>query len=376
MVYRILLIGGGSGGHVFPLIAVGRALRELAVSQGKQVELMLLGEGKFFENAAKESGLSYKKIVAGKMRRYFSVANFLDLLKMPVSFLQSFWHMFWLMPDAVFVKGGYASFFPALAARVFFIPIYIHDSDAVPGRANHTIGKWAKKVFVSFESAKQYFPADRVELVGNPVRLELLNGNRQDALSFFGFSDDVPTVAVLGGSQGAKKINDAVLQALIQLTKDFQVIHQCGEQNLAEINNTLEQLMKEGGEDFAEQIKSRYRLYPFFNHRELSLAYALADVIVSRSGAGSLFEIAALGKPGIVIPIKESASNHQYLNALEFVKYGGTLIEEDNLLTNILINEIQEAYQKRAELGGSLKNFAKSDAAQKIAQEILSANDE
>lgn len=371
MSFRILLVGGGTGGHVFPLIAVARVLQEVAARESKQIDLILLGEGKFFEEAARESGLPYQTIIAGKMRRYFSSEVVLDYLKMFAGFFQSFWHMFWIMPDAVFAKGGYVSFFPALAARFFSIPVYIHDSDTVPGKTSITIGKWAKKVFISFEPAKQYFPASRTELVGNPVRPELLNGDREEALLFFKLSAQSPTVLISGGSQGAKKINDIVLQSLIQLTKNFQVIHQCGEQNLTEVTSALEQLMKEGGEDFAEQIRGRYKIYPFFNIRELSLAYAVSDVIVSRSGSGSLFEIAALGKPGIVIPIKDSASNHQYYNALEFVKYGGTMIEEDNLMASIFINQIEEAYQRKRELGQTLRNFARLDAAEKIAAGIL-----
>lgn len=376
MSYRILLVGGGSGGHVFPLIAVANSLKELAQKQNRDLEIILLGEGKFFEEALRQaqgklSGWKYKKILAGKFKRYLSLAGLLDPLKMIAGFFQSFWYLFWLMPDAVFTKGGYASFFPALAAKFFFIPVYIHDSDSVPGAANRLIGKFAKKVFISFESAGKYFPQEKVELTGNPIRLELLSGSKNEALNFFKLSENLPTVVILGGSQGAKKINDAVLEAIFQLTRDFQVIHQCGGLNFKGINNEVEKIIKETDEPLAGQIKNRYRLYPFFNDSELSLAYALGDVFVSRAGAGSLFEISALGKPLIVVPITKSASNHQHLNALELVKYGGVLIEEGNLITSVLVNEIKEAYQKRNELGQKIKNFAKLGAAEKIADRVL-----
>src|SRR3989338_7275501 len=157
--FRIVLVGGGSGGHVFPLTAVAGSLQKLAVQQGLDLKLTLLGEGKFFEEAAKQSRLKYKKIMAGKMRRYFSLANLFDIPKILIGLIQSFWYLFWLMPDAVFTKGGYASFPPAIAAKFFFIPLYIHDSDAVPGVANLFLGRLAKKVFVSFEAARQYFTA-------------------------------------------------------------------------------------------------------------------------------------------------------------------------------------------------------------------------
>ena len=168
MAYRILLVGGGSGGHVYPLMAVAEALQKKI--KDRDTEIILLGEGRFLDEAVKDSGFRYKKITAGKLRRYLSLESFLDFFKIIAGFFHSFWQMFWLMPDVVFLKGGYASFFPALAAKIFFIPIYIHDSDSVPGAANRFMAKLAKKVFVSFESAKKYFPAEKTELIGNPVR--------------------------------------------------------------------------------------------------------------------------------------------------------------------------------------------------------------
>ncbi|MBI2057883.1 MAG: UDP-N-acetylglucosamine--N-acetylmuramyl-(pentapeptide) pyrophosphoryl-undecaprenol N-acetylglucosamine transferase [Candidatus Yanofskybacteria bacterium] len=359
---KILLVGGGSGGHVYPLMAIAEALQKKI--KDSDTEIILLGEGRFFDEAVKDSGFRYKKIIAGKLRRYLSLESFLDPFKMVAGFFQSFWHLFWLMPDAVFTKGGYATFFPALAAKLFFIPIYVHDSDSVPGMTNRFVGKLAKKVFVSFESAKKYFSQEKVELVGNPIRAELLNGNKEEALSFFNLSESLPTVVILGGSQGAKKINDAVLAAIFQLTHDFQVVHQCGDTNFKEVNGLV-------GEINSEQVKSRYRLYPFFNDKELALAYALGDVFVSRASAGGIFEISALGKPAIFIPIKNSAQNHQHQNALEIVEHGGVLIEEENLISSVLVNEIKEAYQKREELGLKIKSFARLDAAEKIASEIL-----
>lgn len=376
MAYRILLIGGGSGGHVYPLVAVGRALRQTAAPQGKEIKLVMLGEGKFFQELAKKEAavdpkFKYHSIVAGKMRRYFSLASLGDWLKTPLSFIQSIWWLFWVMPDVIFSKSGYASFFPVLAAKLFAIPVYLHDSDAVPGVTSKVLGGWAKKVFTSFENASQFFPAGKTVLVGNPVREEILNGNKEEAMAFFQLSSSLPTVLISGGSQGAKMINDLVWQSLVPLTSQFQVVHQCGSDNYPSVQKTVEQITKEGQGSYGEQISSRYRLYPFFNDNELALAYAAADVIVGRAGAGTVFEMAGLGKPGIVIPIKKSASNHQYLNALEFSKYGGVVIEEDNLTPNVFLNELGQAYEHRQELGQNLRGFAKPEAARQIAEEIV-----
>lgn len=376
MAYRILLIGGGSGGHVFPLVAVGRALREAALERAQEMELVMLGEGRFFkEMAEKEAtqiiGFKYHSMVAGKVRRYWAAASFWDFLKMPVSFIQSFWYLFWTMPDAVFTKSGYASFFPVLAARFLFIPIFLHDSDAVPGFTSRMLSKLAKKVFISFEAAGPYFPAHQTVLVGNPVRESVLDGEKNEALLFFKFTPALPTVFISGGSQGAQRINQLVVESLVALTNNFQIIHQCGKANYKAISTAVEQIIKEGQSQYGAPISSRYRLYPFFSDRELSLAYASADVMVGRSGASTLFEIATLGKPGIIIPIKDSANNHQYLNALEFVKFGGIMIEEDNLVVSVLIDQIRQAYERREELGQQIKEFAKPHAAKLIASEIL-----
>ncbi|TSC75207.1 MAG: hypothetical protein G01um101444_53 [Parcubacteria group bacterium Gr01-1014_44] len=389
MTKRILLVGGGSGGHVFPLMAVAESLQKLATQQGRGLKLTLLGEGKFFEEAARQSGLPYKKFMTGKMRRYFSLANLTDLPKMLIGLVQSFWYLFWLMPDAVFTKGGYASVPPAMAAKFFFIPLYVHDSDAIPGAANRWLGRLAKKVFISFEMARQYFRPDKTELTGNPIRNEILNGDRNQALSFFQLSNQLPTVLVLGGSQGAQKINDIVVQSALKLTEKFQIIHQTGDLNYSAVQKSVELELGNGVSKSETPFPSRYRVYPFLDSTNLSLAYAAADVVVSRSGANLLSEISALGKPAVVIPIKRSAANHQYYNAVEFSKFGGIIIEEDNLVPSVFINQIENAYQNRAELGQKIKGFvypvrdregpqrdpssygANLDAADKIANSLL-----
>jgi len=355
---KIMLVGGGSGGHVFPLMAVAESFQKLATQQGKKIELILLGEGKFFEEAAKRSGFKYKKIMAGKMRRYFSLENLTDLPKILIGLIQSFWYLFWLMPDAIFTKGGYASVPPAIVAKFFFIPLYVHDSDAVPGAANRWLGKLAKKVFVSFEMAKQYFSASKTELTGNPVRTELLNGDRHAAMQFFQLSDQLPTVLILGGSQGAQKINDIIIQSAPKLTQKFQIIHQTGDLNYSEVKKTTEQFIN-------------YHPCPFLDSTSLPLAYAVADVIISRAGANLLSEISAVGKPAIIIPIKRSTANHQFENAVEFAKYGGVIIEEDNLVPSVLINQIEHAYENRAGIGTKIKGFTTLDAADKIASQLL-----
>lgn len=366
---RILLVGGGSGGHVFPLIAVAEAARQLDPG----VELMILGGGPFLKDAAAAAALPYKRILAGKLRRYFSLQILLDPFRAVAGFFQSLWHLFFYMPDAVFCKGGYASVMPALVAKLYFIPVYTHESDSVPGKANRFIGKLAKTVFTSFETAAASFKPGKAVLVGNPVRPELLAGNREAALQQFNLRSDRKTILIEGGSQGAKRINDAMLDALVQLVQQFQVIHQCGDSQFKAVQATVDQLSKEGEKSYGPVISANYRLYPFLAIQDLASAYALADVIVSRAGASALFEIASLGKPAVIIPITNSNGDHQMQNAMEFQKYGGVVIEEANITSHIIINQIEELMKPdvAAAVGAKLKTFAKPDAASAIASALL-----
>ncbi len=373
MAYRILLTGGGSGGHVFPLIAVATALKEKAQQNGQDLELLMIGEGQFMEKAAIENGIPFKRILVGKLRRYFSPLTILDIFKMPVGFFQSLWYVFWFMPDIVFAKGGYASVMPAIIGRLYFVPLFVHESDSIPGLANKILGKLAKTVFISFQSAEKYFKAGKTVLVGNPFRKELIGQNKENALNFFKLKPDKKTVLVLGGSQGAQRINDIIMQSLVMLVKNFQIIHQCGETQYKSVKNEAEKLIKEGEGNYADDLKANYRYFPFLETEQLSMAYAAADILISRAGAGSIFEIAAAGKPVILIPITNSSADHQMTNAKEFSKFGAVVLEEENLTSHILINQIESLLNEEnyARISANIKNFAKSDATEKIASVLL-----
>jgi len=371
--FRVLLLGGGSGGHVFPLVAVAKALRGRAVEAGLNLDLMVIGEGKFIAQATTENGLPYKAIMTGKLRRYFSPLTLLDILKMPVGFFQSLWDLFLFMPDVVFAKGGYASIPGALAARVYMIPVFAHESDSIPGLANRILDGWAKKIFISFPSSEKYFKLGKTIITGNPVRQNLLGGDRNAAMQKFGLSTERKTVMVIGGSQGAQKINQMMLDTLVLMVKDFQIIHQCGESQYEAVRTEVDKLIKEGEGEYADALKTNYKLYPFFSEEDMALAYVASDIIISRAGAGSLFEIAALGKPAIIIPITHSTSGHQMTNALEFAKYGGVVVEEENLTPHIIISQINNLLEpeKYNSVSEKLKSFAVPDAADKIASLLL-----
>ncbi|MDP3792983.1 MAG: UDP-N-acetylglucosamine--N-acetylmuramyl-(pentapeptide) pyrophosphoryl-undecaprenol N-acetylglucosamine transferase [bacterium] len=361
---RVLLVGGGSGGHVYPLIAVARALKEKATTSGINLKLMMIGDGSFLERAARENNISFKKITASKLRRYPNLEFIIDIFKIPISFAQSFWYLFLFMPNVVFTKGGATSVMPATVAKLFFIPVFIHESDSVPGLANRFIGKFAKKIFISFKGSAKYFKNSKTIFTGNPVRKELSQGDKNTAVQYFSFSGQRPTVLVLGGSQGAKIINEVVLAGFLALTQKLNVIHQCGDGQYYLVKTEADKMAAEN-----------YRLYPFLDENQLALAYALADVIVSRAGAGLLFEIAQIGKPAIIVPILNSSANHQYLNAAEFSSYGARLIEEPSFNQNSLIRTIENILNPDIyiKISDSIKRFATSDAADRIAQELVSS---
>ena len=371
MAYRILLVGGGTGGHVYPLVAVAEELKNLSAQRGDKIELRFMGEGRFLKEEAERLGLKCNVIFSPKWRRYFSFQNFLDIFKFPLGLFQTIFHVWLFMPDIIFAKGGYASFLPVLVGKIFMVPIVIHESDSIPGKTNTILGKLARRIFLSFEKSKSYFNGDKCEVVGNPIRQGLLTTvDETAALSAFNLNPTKPTVLVTGASQGAQKINESIVVALVELIKKFQVIHQCGQKNYDEMNKQITSIIKEGEHSYGSQIQENYRLYPFLNLEQLTLAYAAADVVVCRASS-QVFEVAAVGKPVIVIPLENAANNHQLSNALEFAKFGATVIEEVNLTPHILINEIDRAFENRTELSKKIKQLSRPDAASKIAQYLL-----
>jgi len=332
---RILLTGGGTGGHIMPLLAVAEKLP-------KDLEILILGSN------IKNIVFPYKNVLAGKWRRYFSLKNFVDILKGPLGILQALWHVFWFMPDVCVGKGGYASLPGVLACWLYQIPIIIHESDAVPGIANRFLAFFANKVCVSFEQVKKSFPKKKVVFTGNPVRRQILQGRI--------FQKDKPVVLVLGGSQGAQYINEVISAILPYLLKRARVVHQCGPGKTSNI--TLPD----------------YEQYEFIENIEDF--YATADVVVSRAGANSLAEIASLKKPAILIPLPGSSFEHQRENAYVFAKNNAAIvIEQENLGPYLLRDKIFKLLDEpltAQKMGEHAYDLNPANAAEKIVLEIKS----
>jgi len=364
---KILLTGGGTGGHLMPLLAVVSELKKIGAEKKiDELEFLLLGPNSEFNKSVSDIGIQIKIIKAGKLRRYFSLENIMDVFKIPIGIIQSLYHIYKFKPNVVFSKGGFASFPPVIAAYILKIPIITHESDIVPGLANKIIARFSSKIFISFSAAEKYFSKNKVVLTGNPVRSDITEGNRENAFKFFKLSSDLPTVLILGGSQGARKINEMILEILPELLKKCQVIHQCGTKNYEEIKIAIDNPKLKNLE--------KYKLYPYLN-KEIKDAYAIADVVVSRAGANSVSEIAVMSKPNILIPLSTSAGNHQFKNAEFFSEKGASLIIDETVLKSedlsdcifrILSDKNFQDKMKRA-----LQELAPQNSARKIAKEIM-----
>lgn len=372
---RIVFTGGGTGGHFFPLLAVARELKKIAEEERiLGVELYFLGpEARFGPpglavELLRQEDIVFSRVASGKFRRYFSLKNIFDLIKLGWGVLQSLWKMFLIMPDVVFAKGGYGSFPTLLASLIYRIPVVIHASDAVPGLVERWAGKWVKRVAISFPDSARFFPAGRTAFTGNPIRKKILFSNKDVAHEIFGLYSNRPVILVMGASQGSKIINETVTAILTELLKKYEIIHQTGEANREDVTLETMPVVEKTGKEF-------YHLAGFLDEKELAAAYQLADIILSRASAGSIFEIAASAKPAILIPLKNSAQDHQRANAYEYSKTGGAVvIEEDNLTPTLLLNEITKLThdsERRNKMSQAAKSFSRPEAADIISRELL-----
>lgn len=363
---RILLAGGGTGGHLFPLVAVAEKIKE---KLGSEAEFLYIGSGAEMEKKIMdEQGIRSKHVLSGKFRRYFSFQNFIDIFKLPIGFLQSLWILLFWMPDAVFSKGGYVAVPVVLAAWIYRIPIVIHESDSIPGVANQFLAKYANRVAVAYPSAEQYFSKEKVALVGNPIRFQVTDGDPIMLRRELGFTESKKIILILGGSQGSKIINDAIVNILPQLLRQYQIIHQTGE-------NNYESVVREAALQGIKVGHDGYWATPFMNANRLRDSFAASDLVISRAGATFITEIAANGKPAILIPLDGSANDHQRMNAYSLAEVGGALVlEETNLGEHILnekISQILNDDELRKAMSEKIKTFYHPAAADMIASGII-----
>lgn len=351
---RIVLTGGGTAGHVTPNIALLPRLKEL----GYDIHYIGSYEG-MEKKLIEDCDIPYYGISSGKLRRYFDVKNFSDPFKVLKGYGQARKLLKKLKPDVVFSKGGFVSVPVVFAAKHCHIPAIIHESDITPGLANKLAIPNAYKVCCNFPETLKYLPADKAILTGSPIRSELLNGNRQHALSYCHLTDGKPVILVVGGSSGSQFINEIVRGILPELLKTYQVIHLCGKGNL----------------DKSLHGTAGYAQFEYAN-QELSDMFALADIVISRAGANSICELLALHKPNILIPLSANASRgDQILNAHSFEQQGfSMIIEEENLSNVVLLDAVQKLYENRDQYITAMKESKQMNSVETVVQILEEAS--
>ncbi len=367
---KILFTGGGSGGHFYPIIAVAEAINDL--TREKKIlepQLYYAAPDPYDRELLIANNINFVPTAAGKRRNYFSILNFFDLFKTAWGIVRSLLRIFFLYPDVVFGSGGYASFPTLLAARLFRIPVVIYATDAEPSKVNRWAGKFAVKVAISFPEAAGFFPAEKVAYTGNPIRKAALLPAREGAHEFLKLKHELPVVLVVGGSQGSQTINDALLDALPKLLEKYQVVHQTGLKNLAEVEGRVKIVL--GDSASAE----RYKPFGYLNDLATRMSAGAATIVIARAGAGTIFEIAAWGLPSILIPIPEPTSHDQSKNAFAYARAGAcSVIEQNNLTPGLLVAEVDRILGNQTlarQMGEKARGFARVDAGKAIANALL-----
>ncbi|MBP6908669.1 MAG: UDP-N-acetylglucosamine--N-acetylmuramyl-(pentapeptide) pyrophosphoryl-undecaprenol N-acetylglucosamine transferase, partial [Candidatus Pacebacteria bacterium] len=322
---KILLTGGGTGGHFYPLIAIAEKLNILAEEQKiLNMKLYYMSNTPYDSTLLFENGITYVEVPAGKMRIYFSLRNIVDIFRAGAGAFWGLVSMFFIYPDVVISKGGYAAFPAVFAAKILRIPVVLHESDSVPGRLNTWTGRFAEKIAVSWPEAAQFFDTKKTAVTGQPIRRDILTGSPEGAHAYFNLDPAIPTIMVIGGSQGAEKINNAIIDILPELITRYQIIHQTGKIHFEDVSSRARFVTE------TSQYASRYHPVAYLHTLATRKAVGASSLVISRAGS-ALFEIASWGLPSIIIPIEHSHGNHQHKNAFTYARSGACeVIEEPN----------------------------------------------
>jgi UDP-N-acetylglucosamine--N-acetylmuramyl-(pentapeptide) pyrophosphoryl-undecaprenol N-acetylglucosamine transferase len=362
---RVVIAGGGTGGHTSAGLAVAATLRR------DGADLHWIGSREGVEaRRAPEAGLPFHPISTGKLRRYWDRRNVSDLLvHVPAGFAQSWSLLRRLEPAVLFATGGFVSVPPALAARALGIPLVVHEQTAVLGLANRITGRFASRVAVSFPGTGGGLRSDRVVVTGNPCRPELLEGSREAALGGFGFDAGLPLVYVTGGAQGSHRINRVLGEALPRLLGLCQILHQCGDNAETGDHGWLQ----ERARTLPPRIAPRYVVRPYIG-AELRDVYAAAALLLGRAGAGTVNECCNLGVPAVFVPLPGAGGDEQTANARLVEAAGGAVVlPQAELTADRLVELLTRLLADEAALkgmGAQARTLAVPDAAERLAQLI------
>ncbi len=382
---RILITGGGTGGHVTPALAVAQEIRRRAEGAAWQPRFCYLGSEQGVEKRlAAEAGLPFAGVQTGKLRRarnrlgLVSRENLRDLLRVPVGLFQAIGHVRRFRPRVVFSTGGYVSVPSVLAAGLLRIPVLIHEQTVQVGLANRIAARLATRIALAFEGALEDLPPRlraKAFVTGNPVRQAIFGGHRARALERLGFDpadDALPAIYVTGGAQGSRLINRAVQAVLPDLLQLARMVHQCGlppegeEQDFDRLERAVARLPSD--------LRRRYHLTRFVGE-EIGDVFAQADLVVSRSGAGTVTEVSALGKPALFIPLVPTGGDEQTRNARRSAEAGAALLlPQAGLDGSRLLAEVGALLadpDRRAAMGAAALTLARPNAAHDLADALL-----
>jgi UDP-N-acetylglucosamine--N-acetylmuramyl-(pentapeptide) pyrophosphoryl-undecaprenol N-acetylglucosamine transferase len=365
---HIAIAGGGTGGHVQPAVAVVDELRQRGVTH-----ISWIGSHTGIEkDIAPRIGVPYFPIATGKLRRYVSLQTPLDAARIPLGVLQARRHLFRLKPDVVFSTGGFVSVPTVVAAWAARIPSLSHEQTAVSGLANRINARFCDVLAVSYASSAAPLEGHRARIVvtGNPVRPSVLNGDANAGLRYLGFSSDLPVVYVTGGSLGAHAINESVRTLISELVGRYQVVHQCGP---VDANGDLPRLQSARAE-LPRHLQQRYFVAERFD-AELPDILASAALVIGRAGASTVAELAALGKPSILVPLPGAGGDEQTHNARVLAYAGGAvLLPQRDLSRDRLLREIDTILgdvETRATMADGARGVYRADATARLVDEIL-----
>lgn len=357
---RILLAAGGTGGHVYPAIAIADALKE----ENPHTEILFVGTKDHMEwKAVPNAGYDIRNVWISGFHRRFTLKNLIFPVKLITSLIQSLRILKAYKPQVVVSCGGYVAGPVGWVAGKLGIPIVIQEQNSFPGVTNRLLAKFASKIFTAFKEADNFLPANKTTVSGNPTRATLKQADKPSALESFGFTDDKPVLLVMGGSGGAKTINDA-MKANIEALHDqagLQIIWQCGSRYYDTLSTEIN----------TENMKD-LRLTAYLDN--MAEAYAAADLVISRAGASSCSELMLTGKPSVLVPSPNVAGDHQTQNAKAMADAGASILLEDDKMKDTvteLVEQLIRDQQNLKRMNQAALKLAKPDAARLIAKEIL-----
>ena len=350
--YKIIMTGGGTAGHVTPNIALAPQLKE------KGFEIKYIGSKEGIEKEIiNDAGIPYYEISSGKLRRYFDMKNFSDPFKVMKGVFQANKILSKEKPDVIFSKGGFVAVPVVIAASMRKIPVVSHESDLTPGLANKISAPFCDKLCVTFRESLSYIKDGKGVLTGTPIRKEILEGSKKRGKEICGFKDEKDILLVIGGSLGAKSINDEVRKNIDKILTEFNVIHICGKGNL-------------------DKKYEKLNGYKQFEYVKEDLKHFLqsADFIISRAGANVIFELLALKKPTLLIPLSKKISRgDQILNARSFEKEGFSVVLDEDVMieSDMLMKKLTELKEKRHILVENMSNSKLKNGIDEIIKVIM-----